>query len=482
MGTEQPKEKPIKLTPSQQRAFDKFRQFLQDDTKVFILKGYAGTGKTTLMKTFIKELKTNNETFKVLASTGRAAKIIRDITGVPASTIHSLLYVFTDLNQDLDTIYQDVNEQPAMDNTGQLLLNFDTVEADNESYKRCFYLVDESSMVGDLEQKNPTQAVFGSGRTLSDLLKFDNKGKYIFVGDNCQLPPVNETLSPALSADYIEANFHMTCMEAVLTDIKRQSGQNDIVLSAKRVRELYQSPPALKWPKFPLRGYKNIHVLANQMDMLDRYIKDIKANGYDGSTFINRSNRECAQISRLIRPALGLNGLLEPNDLLLVTQNNIISGLANGDMVVVRQVGASQQRAGLTFQQVEVEELVSKRKCSQLMIVDILCGISPNITQTQQQALFIDFFFRMKGQKIKQKSKLFKEKMLTDPYLNALRTNYGYTITCHKSQGGEWKNVYLNIPRNLSYNAQADAYQWLYTAMTRAKENLYVTEEFHLGN
>ncbi len=475
------KEKQIKLTPSQQRAYDRFLQFLKNDTKVFILKGYAGTGKTTLLKTFIKELQRLQEPFKVLASTGRAAKIIRDITGAPASTIHSMLYVFTDLNQDLDKIYENVKEQPKMDNTGQLLLNFDTVEADNAAYQRCFYIVDESSMVGNLEDKNPTQAVFGSGRTLQDLLKFDCKGKYIFVGDNCQLPPVNETFSPALSAEYIQREFQMTCVEAILTDIMRQDGQNDIVLSAKRVRDLYKNPPALKWPKFPLRGYKNIKICPSQMDMVDRYINDIKDKGYDHATLISRSNRECSQLSRLIRPALGLNGLLQKDDLLLVTQNNIISGLANGDMVVVKQMGACQQRAGMTFQQMEVEEIVSKRKVSQLMIVDILCGISPNITQIQQQALFVDFFFRMKKQGIRQKSKLFKDNMLTDPYLNALRANYGYAITCHKSQGGEWSNVYLNMPKNLSFMAKADTYQWLYTAMTRARQNLFVVEEFHLG-
>ena len=482
MATNNTEEKPIKLTPSQQRAYDRFLQFLKDDTKVFILKGYAGTGKTTLLKTFINDLEKMKEPFKLLASTGRAAKIIRDITGTLASTIHSLLYVFKDLNQDLDKIYADVKEQPQMDNTGQLLLNFDFAEVENADYQRCFYIVDESSMVGNLEDKNPTQAIFGSGRTLHDLLNYDTKGKYIFVGDNCQLPPVNETLSPALSAEYIKREFGMSCMETALTDIMRQDGQNDIVLSAKRVRELYKNPPAVKWAKFPLRGYKNIKIRPSQMDLLDQYIRDIKENGYDHATLINRSNRECSQMSRLIRPALGLSGMLQKGDLLLVTQNNIISGLANGDMVVVTQVGACQQRAGLTFQQVEVEELVTKRKVSQLMITDILCGISPNITQSQQKTLFIDYFFRMKGKGIRQKSKQFKDLMLTDPFLNALRANYGYAITCHKAQGGEWSNVYLNMPRNISLMAKADTYQWLYTAMTRAKENLFVVEEFYLGN
>ena len=473
------KEKSIQLTPSQQRAFDKFIEFLTNDTKVFILKGYAGTGKTTLLKSFIRELQKRKEEFKLLASTGRAAKIIRDITGAPASTIHSMLYVFTDLNQDLDKIYENDKEQPKMDNTGQLLLNFDMVEADNQNYSRCFYIVDESSMISDKAEENPTQAVFGSGKTLYDLLHYDSKGKFIFVGDNCQLPPVREKESPALSPEYIQINYGMKCVDAELTNIVRQDKKNGIVMASKRVRELFQSPFKPKWPLFPLKGTPNIKIGASQIDVLDKYINNLKSDGYESSTLICRSNSECAKFARFIRPALGFHGLLAVNDLLIVTQNNGLSGFVNGDMVKVTQLGMTTTAANLTFQLVEVEEVVTKRRFSQLLILDILSSNLTNLSTTQQKGLYIDFFFRMKNKGIKQKSPVFKDNMRTDPYLNALRVNYGYALTCHKAQGGEWSNVYVNIPNFLPPDINATEYQWLYTAMTRATKNLHIIDMYN---
>lgn len=473
--------KEITLTSSQQRAFDLFKDFIESGKKVFILKGYAGTGKTTLLNSFVEELKEREEVFKLLASTGRAAKIMRDRTGIPAATIHSTIYTFADLNQNLDELFKNEKEQPKMDNTGQLLLNFEFNEVTDTTYKRCFYIVDEASMVGDVEEKNPSQALFGSGKLLNDLLRYDAKGKFVFVGDNCQLPPVSEKLSPALSSHYMEDVYHVSCEDAELNQIVRQATTNDIVKAAQKVRNLYKNPPPVKWPKFPLKGYNDIVVCPNQMEMVDRYIKDVKTYGYDYATMICESNRESIQLSNLIRPALGIQSKeVCVGDLLLVTQNNYISGLMNGDLVKVTQVANSIQLAGFTFLYVEVEEMVSKRKASQLLITDILYSNRTNLTQEQQKQLYLNYFFRMKDKGINQKSQRFKDGMLRDPYLNALRATFGYAITCHKSQGGEWNNVYLNIPRRLSCNAREPQYQWLYTAMTRASEKLFIVEEFHL--
>lgn len=478
-------QKEIVLTQSQQHAFELFKEFIESDKKVFILKGYAGTGKTTLVKSFVNELEKRKETFHLLASTGRAAKIMRDRTSIPANTIHSTIYTFSDLNQDLDRLFEKEDEMPKMDTTGQLLLNFVFEELNDPRYERCFYLVDEASMIGDVEDKNPSQAIFGSGKLLHDLLRYDTKGKYIFVGDNCQLPPVNENLSPALSHQYILDNFNMESMDATLTKIVRQAETNDIVKAAKGIRDLYDNPPVQTWSpwyKFPLKGYNNIIVCPNQMDMIDRYITDIKANGYNFATMICKSNKASIQLSKLIRPALGLSSpTLDVNDLLLVTQNNLISGLMNGDLVKVTQIKSTYQRAGLTFQQVEVEELVSKRKVSQLIISDILYGISTNLSPYQQKQLYMDYYFRMKAKGFKQKSHEFRDGLYNDPYLNALRAVYGYAITCHKSQGGEWNRVYLDIPRGLSNNAGRPEYQWLYTAMTRATEKLFIVDDFFLA-
>lgn len=481
-------EKKITLTPHQEVVFNELTKFVDSDSRVFILKGYAGTGKTTLMKTFINFLRKEEEHFKLLASTGRAAKILRDITGTLASTVHSELYTFKDFNQDLDKKLADKDgDMPSVDETGQLLLQFEVVEVDNSDYARCIYIIDESSMISDVKDKNPTQAEFGSGRLLDDLLKHDSKGKFVFVGDICQLPPINSSLSPALSSLYFKEIFHVEPKEAELTQIMRQEEGNDIVVAASVIRDMYNNPPPpnnigkTQWVKFPLKGYNNITICPSEQSLIDRYIDDIKENGYENATMICRSNTKCGQMARHIRSALGMVYTLHAGDLLIVNQNNYISGLVNGDMVKVIAIGNWEERACLTFQHVEVEEIGTKRRASQLMIMDILGGYSPNLDQERQKALFIDYFLRMKKLGIKQNSPMFKKNMMEDPYLNALRANYGYAVTCHKSQGGEWKNVYLSIPGNLSCNAGKEEFQWLYTAMTRAKQQLFIQEGFFLS-
>jgi superfamily I DNA/RNA helicase len=167
--------------------------------------------------------------------------------------------------------------------------------------------------------------------------------------------------------------------------------------------------------------------------------------------------------------------------LLLVTQNNQISGLLNGDLVVVEQVrGVRHHRAGLSFLQVEVRELVTERRVSQLLIEDIPYSRMPNLTQIEQKALFIDFYRRMKDLGIKQDDPRFSERLYDDVFLNALRCVFGYTLTCHKAQGGEWDEVFLDIARNLMLEAQPAAYQWAYTAVTRAKKQLHIVDDFYI--
>ncbi len=467
----------ITLTPSQQRAFDKILGFVNREySKVFILKGYAGTGKTTLMKVLVEELEKQGKNFELLASTGRAAKILSNKTGHATSTVHGAIYTFNDLNQDLESLTRE-RETTEVDKTGQLLLNFGLNSVDSADSK--IHIIDEASMISDKEDRNATQAMFGSGRLLNDLLNYDKNGKFIFVGDFCQLPPVIQSISPALSAEYFNNIFHIIADEAELTDIVRQAEGNDIVLSAHRVRKMYFSPQPWKWAKFPFKGYNNIHVLRSQTELYSRYIQEIKQNGYNTATLLCLSNRQCNELTTIIRPSLGISSQsIAINDLLLITQNNYISGLMNGDLVTVQEVGKKEMRAGLTFIKVSVKELFTQKVYSQFLIEEILYGNQINLSQPQQKELLIDFYFRMRDKGIKQKSKMFKDMMMTDPYLNAIRAVYGYALTCHKSQGGEWEHVYLDIPRNLPVMDKPYVYQWMYTAITRTSAELYVVDDF----
>lgn len=470
----------ITFTDSQKRAYSKLMEFVtNDEAKIFILKGYAGTGKTTLMRKLVEEMNTRHEPYSLLASTGRAAKILANATGYETHTVHSEIYKFTDLNQDLEAIAnsREIND---VDSTGQLYLNFElTTKSHIGQTKPHYYIIDEASMVSDAVDKNATQAIFGSGQLLSDLFNYDSEGKYIFVGDICQLPPIMQTISPALTPKYIEDNFSIKAYESELTDVVRQSGDNDIAIASQRIRKLYYSPQSWKWAKFPLKGYKNIHLLGNQASLFTQYIKRIETEGYNSATLISFSNKQCDVITQIIRPSFGhTKALVEKGDLLLVTQNNLISGLMNGDLVTVEDIIIQEKRAGLTFLKVSVKELFTKRVYSQLMIADIIYSNQTNLTQSQQKELFIDFYYRMKDKGISQKSQAFKQNMMNDPYLNALRTVFGYALTCHKAQGGEWDYVYLDIPKSVPVLPKPYVYQWVYTAMTRAKKRLYLVDDF----
>lgn len=470
----------IIFTDSQKRAYSKLMEFVTDEeTKIFILKGYAGTGKTTLMRKLVEEMNSRHEPYSLLASTGRAAKILANATGYETHTVHSEIYKFTDLNQDLETVAnsREIND---VDSTGQLYLNFElTTKSHIGQTKPHYYIIDEASMVSDAVDKNATQAIFGSGQLLSDLFHYDSEGKFIFVGDICQLPPIMQTISPALTPKYIEDNFSIKTYESELTDVVRQSGDNDIAIASQRIRKLYYSPQSWKWAKFPLKGYKNIHLLGNQASLFTQYIKRIEKEGYNSATLIGFSNKQCDVITQIIRPSFGHTAaLVEKGDLLLVTQNNLISGLMNGDLVTVEDIIIQEKRAGLTFLKVSVKELFTKRVYSQLMIADIIYSNQTNLTQSQQKELFIDFYYRMKDKGISQKSQAFKQNMMNDPYLNALRTVFGYALTCHKAQGGEWDYVYLDIPKSVPILPKPYVYQWIYTAMTRAKKGLYLVDDF----
>ena len=479
----------IVLTDSQQSALDKISRFLDTDkSRIFILRGYAGTGKTTMVKVLLNLLIQNGTPYMLLASTGRAAKVLSDATAgvsgdninreyglAPAArTIHSQIYAFSDINQDLD-LFSKTDE----DSRQVIKLRFHLTHMEDDV--NMVYIVDESSMISDEKDRTFSQAEYGTdGRLLHDLLNYDPNGKFIFIGDACQLPPVNQSFSPALNKEYIQKTFGINADEAELTNVVRQKNGNDITLSSARIRTLFNSGSNGNIAKFPFRGYKHIHLLRNELEMLTRYIECIKDKDFTAATMIVMSNKMVTSLSGIIRPALGLGSkTIMAGDLLLVTQNNMISGLMNGDLVIVTQIGKREKRAGLSFIHIEVKTLHSGRVYRQLLIEDILYSGVTNISQDQQTHLFIDFHKRMKKLGIKQKQDVYKEQMRCDPYLNALRCVFGYALTCHKAQGGEWDKVFLVIPRGLPYNnPRSYAYQWVYTAMTRAKKELYVIDDY----
>ena len=483
----------IHLTPAQESVLEQMIDFVNNTTdRVFILRGYAGTGKTTLMRFLVKRLEEAEIDYRLLASTGRAAKILANLSDKPevTSTIHSIIYTFNGLNKEVEV---EKEERPKVDTTGQLYLVFNkrTIRGDLSS---TVYIIDEASMVSDVECTDVVQAKFGDGRVLRDLLEYDERpgSKFIFVGDPCQLPPIEEYYSPALMRDYFSRVFSIDVQEAELKEIMRQSSDNDIITASKQIRELYENAPneasyypiggRRVWGYLPFRSCRNIAFHFDLGELTDSYVENIRNNGFENATLICRSNTACMKLSNNILQQLQFNpNNLCKGDLLLVVQNNIPTGLLNGDMIIVEAITPSATKlAGLTFRQVQVRELFNQRTFSTLIIEELLYQPTPNLNQAQQQELFLDFIYRMYAKGISQKKnkEAFYRNMEHDPYLNALRCSWGYAITCHKAQGGEWNDVYLNVPRDITLNPIKDKYQWIYTAMTRARSTLHVVNDF----
>lgn len=465
----------ITPTKSQNKALQQFLHFIHSKNRILIINGYAGTGKTTLVKQFVKELVDRKLPVVLLASTGRAAKILSHLSGQRAVTIHSQIYKFDDLNENIGTVANLVENE---DKDGTWLFPEFAVCHTNDS---TIFIIDEASMISDEEEKEPEIAFFGSGKLLSDLVSFAPHAKFIFVGDECQLPPVKSSFSPALNQEYLMEHFGLQSDKSTLTEIVRQAATSDVLMASQEIRKLISHNNNRKWTQFPLKNYQNIHIVPNENTWIDNYIKDIKQYGYKHATCICRSNKTATRINSLVRTKLGRKSSeLSKNDLLLITQNNLVSGLMNGDFVKIVSIGERVQHAKLTFRKVEIEGIGTKKRVSQYLIEELLYQNLPRLTKTQQRTLYIDYYKRMKAKGIYQTSKEFKDGLFKDDYLNALHAVFGYAITCHKAQGGEWSNVYLNIPQKLACNTSQEGYRWLYTALTRAKENVYLINGFWL--
>ncbi len=241
-------------------------------------------------------------------------------------------------------------------------------------------------------------------------------------------------------------HYNITVEEFELTEIVRQSSRSSIIDASVKVRELYQNNPPVKFASFPLKNHPDIEIHSSHVSLLNSYIAQIRENGFEHSTLISQTNRHCSDLNKIIRNTLEKQSTqLEPGDILMVTQNNYLTTLVNGDVVEVLQTGQKEYRCGLSFVKVHVRELSSGETYSVLLIEDILYSMSTNLNNKQHKDLMIDYYHRMKSNGISQKDRAFKDRMFTDPYLNGLKVVFGYALTCHKSQGGEWNEVFLYL-------------------------------------
>ncbi len=473
----------LELNPSQQTAIKAISAFLSSETPIFLLKGSAGTGKTTLVAYLIQLLNRQSRTFQVIAPTGRAARILGANTQATATTIHSVLYAKPCV---------EVFEEAVSINDPGMRWHFPLKEDDPGA---TVFIVDESSMVGDKEAKGDLLR-FGSGRLLADLIRYARLGrvgrtgehgaKIIFVGDPAQLPPVGETLSPAMSTDYLKETFGLDCQTFELTEVMRQQVGSAILDRATALRDMIGQRD---YNRFDLKPVDNEIITTSIAEAISRVEAALRSKL--SSVLITYSNSQALQLNRMLRARLwgDENADLRQGDLLLVNKNSFQHDLSNGDLVKVTQVwGPSERRTirlnvkgetervsvEMVFRQVEV---VCKAGDGSSMTIrcrlleNLLNSPERELTPLEQRALLVDFMQRSRGQGLRPKTDAFNLAIREDPYFNALQVKYGYAMTCHKAQGGEWKTAVVNFEGGHSTRNE-HFFRWSYTAITRAQSTL----------
>ena len=384
--------KPI-LNIEQKEAFKSIQKFLDHPgPDTFVLKGYAGTGKTFLMQYLAKWLKANGREFCLLASTGRAATVLRGKTGFDTRTVHSELYHFSKVDGD----HEDIPEDAPIDQYGQMRLQFLLRQPDE--IKRV-YIVDESSMLSS-EPSDDSIAAFGSGVLLNDFFDAVGINKIIFVGDPCQLPPIGQEYSPSLSMDWLAGQKRMA-ISVTLETIERNNAENDIPLLAMRIRHMVDQGIWSKWPKLPAANRNCVKLHSSRETLFQAYIEHYKKVGANGTLAIARSNVTVQSINQAFRKELyGEDNMpLQVNDILLVNRNNYKVPLTNGDFISVKSLGETKIHANFHFQQVKVQAMNSEEEYELLLALDILYGRSGQFTKEQNRILMIDFSKRMKKER-----------------------------------------------------------------------------------
>ncbi len=527
------------LTNGQKELVESLGNFLETDDQCFILKGYAGTGKTFLMKGLCDYFTTAKQQFRIAAPTGRAAKVISQKTKHKAYTIHKTIYSS-----------QDVREYKQKNIDGSETFKFFYALKSNSDQKNAIYIIDEASMISD-KYAEAEFFRFGSGYLLRDLISYVNLSdtnqnrKIILIGDDAQLPPVNMNFSPALDADYLLTKCNLPSVEMELTEVVRQKKDSGILHNATMLRESLKQK---KLNKLMLKlDFNDTHDLLGD-NLLSKYIETCKHKIDADTILIAYSNAQVKEYNDLIREHFfpGKKHIL-PGDTFIIVRNNYnyLIELLNGDFGTVIQANDEIETRSVILKNKNKEGLVSEKhillkfrdivfsiKDIDENVVVLNCKIFENllnsserdISSDEQKAIYIDFWIRNpKLDEIRTllhakninfpklvavvqnlgindvPSKTFrqikdlvndyfevsntkgiqdisinilKDALRADPYFNALQIKYGYAITCHKAQGGEWKNVFLNCKTSMGY-FNSSYFRWLYTGLTRASEQMF---------
>jgi len=450
---------PYTPTTKQEQLLQLLSQFLfsKDYDQIFLLKGFAGTGKTTIIGTLVKNLWKAKHSFALLAPTGRAAKVISNYSGKEAFTIHRKIY------------YPKKQRSGGISFTLQL-----------NKHRDCIFIVDEASMISD---RASDSKLFENGSLLDDLMQYVYSGhrcKLILIGDDAQLPPVKLDVSPALDINVISLHYNkeVTCL--LLDQVMRQAAHSGILSNATQIRNFLSDGFYTDF-KFDLNGFDDIIRLVDGHDIMDAISDAYSEVGNEETAIIVRSNKRANLYNGQIRNRiLFQEEEVSAGDYLMVVKNNYFwldarseaGFIANGDIIKILEIYSIKELYSFRFAEVKVQlvDYPGMKPLDIIIMLDVLTMETPSLPYEDSNRLYQEVTKDYLDEKANYKRFL---KIKNNKYFNALQVKFSYAMTCHKSQGGQWDRVFIEQPY-LPDGMNKDYLRWLYTAVTRAKSKLYL--------
>ncbi len=450
---------PHTLTSKQDIALQLLAKFIVNDNfnEAFLLKGYAGTGKTTLVGTLVKNLWKAKKSPILLAPTGRAAKVISNYSGREASTIHKKIYY------------------PKSQKNGGV-----TFTLQPNKHRNVLFIVDEASMIPDINQD---AKLFENGSLLDDLMQYVYSGhhcKVLFIGDTAQLPPVKLDVSPALDVALLENHYNKEVSHIELDEVVRQQEESGILYNATILRDLLDFQHISGF-QFRLKGFPEVIRPMDGQEVMDAINESYSLYGNEGTVIIVRSNKRANLYNQNIRNRiLFQEEELSAGDQLMVVKNNYFwikphteaGFIANGDVIEVLEIFAIKELYGFHFAEVLVKmsDYPKMKPFETVLLLDTLSSEGPSLSYEEGNKLYEEV--KKDYADVKSNYKKFLS-IKNNKYFNALQVKFSYAITCHKSQGGQWHTVFVEQPY-LPGEIDRDYIRWLYTAITRATDKLYL--------
>lgn len=444
-------------TVEQAAALDLITDFLfsRVSDSIFLLKGYAGTGKSSLIGALVKTMTDFEQKTVLLAPTGRAAKVFSGYSSHPAFTIHKKIY-----------------RQKRFSGEASGFVPMDNLHKDT------LFIVDEASMISN---DGIDSFSFGSGRVLDDLVHYVYGGencRLLLIGDEAQLPPVMQESSPALQIDILKG-YGLDVTSTTMTQIVRQAQNSGILFNATQIRNALLENTTELFPKLKLEGFEDIRKVSGE-DLIDEISAAYDRDGIEETMIISRSNKRANIYNEGVRNRiLYREEELSSGDMLMVTKNNYfwtenieqVDFLANGELLEVLRVRRTQEVYGFRFCDVLVKHPDYGIELEIKILIDTLHSETTGLSQEKNAELFYNVLEDY-SEVTTQNGKM--QKMKVDPFYNAVQVKYGYAVTCHKAQGGEWTNVFLDIGYITEEHLGINFYRWLYTALTRSSKQLYL--------